>query len=130
MDVVGVTSLLITNQAQTFHWGGYGLKLHIPQSSLPAGLEECRLHIKVGLSGEFEFPQNMSLVSAVYWIDSEPRHRFSKPIKMELQHCSTSNQSSQLSIVQAKCSQKTLPYTFTHMEEGGISRKCKYTHYF
>ena len=121
MDVVGVTSLLITNQAQTFHWAGYGLKLHIPQGSLPTDLEECRLHIKVGLSGEFEFPQNTSLVSAVYWIDSEPRRRFSKPIRMELQHCSTSNQSSKLSIVRAMCSQEILPYTFIPMEEGEFS---------
>ena len=113
-----MTSFLITNQAQTFHWAGYGLKLHIPQGSLPTGLEECRLYIKVGLSGEFEFPKDTSLVSAVYWIDSEPQRRFYKPIKMELQHCSTSNQSSELSIVQAKCSQEFLPYTFTPMKEG------------
>jgi len=118
MDVVGVPSFLITNQAQTFHWAGYGLKLHIPQGSLPTGLEECRIYIKVGLSGEFEFPQDTSLVSAVYWIDSKPRRRFAQPIRMELQHCSKSNQSSKLSIVHAKCSQETLPYTFTRMEEG------------
>ena len=121
MDVVGVTSLLITNRAETFHWPGYGLKLHISQGSLPTGLEECRLHIKVGLSGEFKFPHNTFLVSAVYWIDSEPRCRFSKPIRMELQHCSTSNQGSKLSIVHAKCSQEILPYTFTPMKGGEFS---------
>ena len=116
VDVLGQTSLVITSQAQTFHWLGYGLKLHIPQGSLPADLKECRLHIKVSLSGEFEFPQNTSLVSAVYWIDSMPRRKFSKPIRMELQHCS--NRNSKLSIVRAKCSQEFLPYTFTRVEEG------------
>ena len=96
MDVVGETSLLITIQAQTFHWVGYGLKLHTSQGSLPAGLEECRLYIKVALSGRFSFPQNTTLISAVYWIDGKPQCKFSKPIRMEFQHCSKSNQSSEL----------------------------------
>ena len=121
MDVLGETSLLITKQAQTFHWVGYGLKLHTSHGSLPAGLEECRLYIKVALSGQFSFPQNTTLVSAVYWIDSKPRCKFSKPIRMELQHCSKSNQSSELSIVHAQCSQEILPYTFTRMEEAEFS---------
>ena len=118
MDVVGETNLLITNKAQTLHWAGYGLYLHIPQDSLPTSEEECRLSIKVGLSDKLEFPQNTSLVSAVYWIDSDPRCKFSKPIRMELQHCSTPSQSSKLSIVQAKCSQDVLPCAFTPLEEG------------
>jgi len=118
MDVVGETSLLVTNQAQTFHWAGYGLNIRIPQGCLPTGLEECRLSIKVGLSDNFEFPRNTSLVSAVYWIDSDSQCKFSKPIRMEVQHCSTPSQSSKLSIIQAKCSQKVLPCALTPMEEG------------
>ena len=32
--IIGGLSLLMTNQAQTFHWVGYGLKLNIPQEAL------------------------------------------------------------------------------------------------
>ena len=121
MIVIGETSIFVTNQAQSFQWKGYGLKLHVPQEVLPPGLKHCRLHIKVGLSGEFELPENSSLVSAVYWIDSEPRCKFSKPIRMEIQHCSKSHESSTLSFVRAKCSQEVLPYTFNTLEEGEFS---------
>ena len=120
MSVIGETSILVTNQAQSFRWEGYGLKLHVPEGILPQGSEYCRLFIKVSLSGKFKLPQNTSLVSAVYWIDSEPRCKFSEPgIRMEIQHCSKSHQS--LSFVRAKCSQEVLPYEFNTMKEGQFS---------
>ena len=116
--MIGETSILVTNQAQTFHWIGYGLKLHIPQAALPADLEECRLFVKVGLSGHFEFPESTFLVSAVYWLDSEPRCTFSKPLEIEMQHCARSSQTSELNFAIAKCSQSNLPYTFKILEGG------------
>ena len=119
MDVIAETSVLITNQARTFNWKGYGLKLHIPQGALPVGLEECRLLMKVGLSGQFALPENTSLVSAVYWIDSEPRRRFTQLLTVEIQHCVNLALTSKLSFVHAKCSQKYLPYTFEEAKEGG-----------
>ena len=119
MSVIGETSILVTNQAQSFQWEGYGLKLHVPEGILP-DFEYCRLFIKVGLSGEFKLPENTCLVSAVYWIDSEPRCKFSKPgIRIEIQHCSKNHQS--LSFVRAKCSQDVLPYTFNTLKEGQFS---------
>ena len=87
MDTIAETSVQINNQAQSFHWAGYGLKLHIPQKALPAGLEKCRIIIKVGLSGQFILPQDTTLVSAVYWLDSEPQCKFSQPLTLEIQHC-------------------------------------------
>ena len=127
MDVIAETSVLITNQARTFNWKGYGLKLHIPPGSLPAGLEECRLLMKVGLSGQFALPENTSLVSAVYWIDSEPRRRFTQLLTVEIQHCVNLGLTSKLSFVHAKCSQKYLPYTFEEAkEEGKFSTKSTY----
>ena len=116
VDVIGETSLLVTNKAQTFNWAGYGLKLHIPQGSLPTELDQCRLHIKVGLSGQFALPQNTTLVSAVYCLDSEPRCKFSEAILVEVQHCAKPAQRSRLSFVRAKCSQKDIPYTFKTLD--------------
>ena len=126
LDVTGETSILVTNQAQTFHWAGYGLKLHIPPAALPTGLKECRLLIKVGLSGHFKFPKNTSLVSAVYWLDSEPQCKFSEPITVEMQHCVKPTQISELSFVHAKCSQVHLPYTFKTVEGGVFSSESAY----
>ena len=59
----------MTNQAQTFHWVGYGL--NIPQEALPAGLKQCEVIIKVGISGQFTLPQNTSFHTCMPdWISS------------------------------------------------------------
>ena len=126
VDVIAEASVLITNQAHSFHWAGYGLKLHVPQGALPADLEECRVLIKVGISGHFALPQNTSLVSAVYWLDSEPRHRFSQPLTLEIQHCAMSSQTTRLSFALAKCSQKNLPYNFEILDGGEFSSQSAY----
>ena len=126
LDVTGETSIVVTNQAQTFHWAGYGMKLHIPSATLPTGLEECRLFIKVGLSGHFKFPRNTSLMSAVYWLDSEPQCKFSQPITVEMQHCVKPTHTSNLSFVHAKCSQAQLPYVFKVVEGGVFSSESAY----
>ena len=123
---MGATSVLVTNQAQTFIWVGHGLKLHIPQGALPAGLKECRLFIKVGLSDQFALPQNTFLVSAVYFLDSEPRCTFSQPITVEIQHCVKTTYTSSLSFVHAKCFQTDLPYVFNTVKGGDFSSFSQY----
>ena len=125
--MIGETSFIIfANRPRSFHWAGYGLKLHIPQEALPANVEECRLLIKVGLSGKFALPPDLSLMSAIYWLDTEPRCKFSKPIALEVQHCANHTQSSKLSFVHAKCSQKELPYSLKILEEGVFSPYTSY----
>ena len=119
LNVIGEISVLITSKAQTFHWKGYGLKLHIPPGALPPGMKQCELVIKVGISGQLTLPRNTSLVSAVYWLHSEPRCEFSQPLTVEIQHCATSSQTSRLSF--AKCSHYSLPYNFEILEEGDFS---------
>ena len=126
MDVIAETNTLITNEAQTFSWKGYGLKLHIPQQSLPADFKECRLRLKVALSGQFALPQNTSLVSAVYWLDCELREKFSKHLTLEIQHCVKPTDTCKLSFVRAKCTQIHLPYEFTNMKGGVFSSNSVY----
>ena len=124
MKWIAETSVMVFNQSQIFNWKGNGLKLHIPQGALPAGLKECKLLIKVGLSGQFTLPENTSLVSAVYWIDSEPRSKFSKPLTLEMQHCAQSSQTSRLSF--ARCAHNSLPCTFEILEGGEFSSQSAY----
>ena len=124
--MIGEASVRVTNQSQNFHWVGYGLKLHIPEKALPTHLEECKLLIKVGISGQFALPENTSLVSAVYWLDSEPRCTFSKHLTVQIQHCALSSQTSRLNFAVAKCSQSPLPYTFKILKGGEFSNQSTY----
>ena len=126
VDVIGEASVRVTNQSQNFHWVGYGLKLHIPEKALPTHLEECKLLIKVGISGQFALPENTSLVSAVYWLDSEPQCTFSKHLTVEIQHCALSSQMSRLNFAVARCSQSPLPYTFKILKGGEFNSQSTY----
>ena len=110
---------MVTNSEQSFHWTGYGFKLHIPQSSLPAGVDRCLLHISASIAGQYQFPDNMELVSAVYWVRCDPLCRFKQPLTAEFQHCAKMTSSTKLTFVRALCSQKSLPYTFRKVETLG-----------
>ena len=103
--------MVVTNGPQSFSWEGYGLKLHIPRGCLPAGVEQCTVNIKVSLAGQYEFPANTYLVSAVFWFQCEVK--FTKKITLEINHCADANDCSQLAFVIAVCSQEHLPYTFS-----------------
>ena len=108
VDIIAETNVSVSNEPQTFHWAGYGLKLHIPPASLPAGVGQSDIVIKASLAGQYQFPENTTLVSAVFWLRSLVK--FTKPLTLEIQHCG--KHSGTLSFVRAKCSQKDLPYQF------------------
>ena len=111
VDECGETSVVISSsQGQLVEWNG--LKMHIHEGSLPEGIDQCTIYIKASLAGEYEIPENSSLVSAVFWLRCEPQCTFTKPITVEIQHCSTKQDLSRLKIVRAYCSQKQLPYKF------------------
>ena len=114
MDIIGETSLSVTNEEQTFIWTGYGLKLHIPSASLPAGVVQSNIEIKASLAGEFNFPENTTLVSAVYGLHSPVQ--FSQPIAVEIEHCAIP--SDDPSLIFARASQEEPPYKFTALEGG------------
>ncbi len=112
VEVLAHTTITVTNSAQTFHWVGYGFKLTIPQGSLPAGVDQCRLDIVASVAGQYQFPGNLQLVSGVFWIRPLPLCQFQKQLTVEIQHCAKITSSTKLSFVRACCSQKHLPYTF------------------
>ena len=111
VEECGETSVVVhSSQGQLVEWNG--LKLHIHAGSLPEGLQQCTIFIKASLAGDYEIPENTSLVSGVFWLRCEPRCTFIKPIMIEIQHCSTKQDLSKLKIVRAFCNQKSLPYKF------------------
>ena len=114
--------MTVTNLAQYFYWSGYGFKLNIPPGSLPADVDKCVLHIFVSLAGQYQLPDSeMQLVSAIFWVRPDPLCRFRQQLTVEIQHCAKMTSSTKLTFVRAVCSQKSLPYTFTKVEEGSGS---------
>ena len=126
VEVVGRTSVVVTNSGQSFYWSGYGFKLHSPPGSLPSGVDRCVLHIYASLAGQYQLPDNVVLVSAVFWVRCDPSCRFKQRLTIELQHCANMTSSTKLTFVRAVCSQESLPYTFNKLEHGSFSEQSSY----
>ena len=114
---------MVTNSGQSFYWSGYGFKLHSPPGSLPSGVDRCVLHIYASLAGQYQLPDNVVLVSAVFWVRCDPPCRFKQKLTVEIQHCAKMTSSTKLTFVRAVCSQESLPYTFKKLEHGSFSEQ-------
>jgi hypothetical protein len=125
VEECGETSVIVhSSQGQLVDWNG--LKLHIHAGSLSEDLQHCTIFIKASLAGDYMIPENTSLVSAFFWLRCEPQCTFTKPITVEIQHCSTKQDLSKLKIVRALCSQKPLPYKFKPLVGGRFDTNTSY----
>ena len=122
IEVVGEEELVVTNKAMSFQWKDHGLKLHIPENTLPKGVSKYSINIKASLSGQFELPKGYELVSAVYWVKTSGK--FTKPVTIEVQHCANFNKPTQLCFVQS--AQKFPPYKFEAVDGGLFNLGNKY----
>ena len=122
------TSFIVPDShSHSFEWQGHGLKLHIPEGAVPVEHTGCRVDIKAGFSGQFNIPDDLHLVSCVYWLSCS--QGFVKRVTIEIEHCASlqeSFQSSPLRFVAAKCSQPELPYQFKVMKGGIFGPKSSY----
>ena len=121
------TDFVIGSHSHTLEWQRYGLKLHIPEGAVPTELRECRVDIKAGFTGQFNIPDDLQLVSCVYWLSCP--QKFVKPVTLEIEHCASLQDSSQLSslhFIVAKCSQAELPYQFRALEKGMFAPRNSY----
>ena len=89
-------------------------------------MDECRVHVKASLSGQFDFPRVAELVSGLYWLSS--RHVFTQPVTVEIQHCAQEDlqQQSRLTYIVTSCSQEELPYQFKTLGGGVFSPNSRY----
>ena len=127
VEVCGeMTVVVYSSHGQQITWPGYGLRLNIPKGCLPAGMEQCTINIKASLAGQYEFPENSHLVSAIFWLRCEDVRKFTKPITVEIQHCAKSENITNLSFIRAVCSQKQLPYTFKQLPGGNFTSHSSY----
>ena len=98
----------------------------LAENVLPPAVDECRVHVKASLSGQFDFPKDAELVSGLYWLSS--RHVFTRPVTVEIQHCAQEDaqHQSRLTYIVARCSQEELPYQFKSLEGGVFSPSSQY----
>ena len=125
--MTGEAEFTVSTEGGTFQWKGYGLRLHVSKDSLPAGMGECRINIRVSLSGQFQLPEGSDLLSPVFWISASCK--FTKPVTLEIQHCALTEDEavlSNLSFVFTKCSQKDLPYRFRQVDGGVFTTNSTY----
>ena len=107
-----------------FRWKDHGFKLHVQENSLPEGISEYSVDIRVSLAGQFELPEGYELVSAVYWVKTPGK--FTMPVKIEAQHCANFSNPNQLCFVRTSCTQKPLPYKFKVIDGGTFTLGNKY----
>ena len=123
-EVVGEIDIVVTNEAASYLWEGHGFKLSVPKNSLPEGVSEYQVNVKASLTGHFDLPEGLELISAVYWVHVPGQ--FMKPVTIEIQHCANFSNPSQLHFVRASCTQKSLPYKFEVVDGGLFTLGSKY----
>ena len=102
---------------QLLDWEKNGLRIQVPKGAVCCS---CDISVEVILSGNFEFPKNTELVSAVYAISASSK--LSKPVQIEIQHCVTVDKeqlSQSLMFAKAACNDlPNVPYKFEPVEGG------------
>ena len=112
---------------QLMNWEQFGLRIGIEEDSLLSS-ETVEVATAALVGGQFKFPKNTVLVSAVYAVSvSEP---LLKPLRLEMQHCvdlrGRPGLSQYLKFAIAPVSTPSLPYQFSLVEGGEFSPDSRY----
>ena len=105
-----------TIKPQKLEWPGYGFYIEVPEGALPPGVTAI-VGVRVILGGQFQFPENRRLISAIYAVTCS--EVFHKEVAVNIQHCAaikTEEQCSSCRFIIAKCTQEDLPYKFKERE--------------
>ena len=119
--------LIQGDKPQLMNWEKYGLRIGVQEDSLlPSETVEAAVVALVG--GQFQFPPNTVLVSAVYAVSlSKP---LLKPLQLEIQHCidlrGRPDLGRYLKFAIAPVSTASLPYQFTLVEGGEFRSDSSY----
>ena len=85
-----VESQTFTKAGGTFYSPMHGVKVHIPQESLPPTVEPFELKMMASLRGPYKFPQGCELCTAVIHLKCEPPiGEFCDRVTVEIPHCVT-----------------------------------------
>uniref|UniRef100_A0A1X7T9G4 ZU5 domain-containing protein n=1 Tax=Amphimedon queenslandica TaxID=400682 RepID=A0A1X7T9G4_AMPQE len=120
VHVAAKNSFVIHGEStQSINWEEYGIRITIPQGAvLPSNTVQVTITALVG--GDFIFPEDTELVSAVYAISlSKP---FIEPVKLEIQHCVSIETSSHCNYLSFSTSiNNQPPYQFDTVDGGEFS---------
>ena len=119
MQVVGERRFIVTgdNSAFTLDWVQFGLRIEVPEGSLPAG-HRTELHVKAIIGGDFILPPDCYLVSGIYQIRGS--EQFEKNVTLHLPHAAiikSEEEAYSFRFYTADCSSGP-PYEFKEMEGG------------
>ena len=115
------------DKPQLMNWEQFGLRIGIEEDSLLSS-ETVEVATAALVGGEFKFPKNTVLVSAVYAVSvSEP---LLKPLRLEMQHCvdlrGRPGLSQYLKFAMAPVSTPSLPYQFSLVDGGKFTSNSWY----
>ena len=109
------------------NWERFGLRIGVEEDSLSSS-ETVEVATAALVGGEFKFPKNTVLVSAVYAVTVSKR--LLKPLRLEMQHCvdltGRPGLSKYLKFAIAPVSTPSLPYQFRIIEGGEFSSVSRY----
>ena len=124
VHVVGERYFYIKGETtHSFNWEECGLGIHVEQGTIPYS-STCQVAIKALVGGEFLFPLNTELVSAVYAISVS--ETFLKPIKLSVQHCVVLKHKQQAEYLSFAKSPLTPAHTFETIEGGQFPTDDRY----
>ena len=111
--------LIQGDKPQLMNWEKYGLRIEVQEGSLSSS-ETVEAAVVALVGGQFQFPRNTVLVSAVYAVSlSKP---LLKPLQLEIQHCvdltGRPDLAQYLKFAIAPISTPSLPYQFSIVEGG------------
>ena len=113
--------LIQGDRPQLLNWERYGLRIGVSGGSLPS-TETAEVAVVALVGGQFVFPKNTVLVSAVYAVSvSRP---LLKALRLEMQHCvdlSRGVKTKYLKFAIAPMSTPSLPYQFSIVDGGEFS---------
>ena len=115
------------DKPQLMNWEKLGLRIGVEEDSLSSS-ETVEIATAALVGGEFKFPENTVLVSAVYAV-TVSKHLL-KPLRLEIQHCvdltGRPGLSKYLKFAIAPVSTPSLPYQFRIIEGGEFSSDSRY----
>ena len=119
--------LIQGDKPQLMNWEKYGLRIGVQEESLLSS-ETVEAAVVALVGGQFQFPPNTVLVSAVYAVSlSKP---LLKQLKLEIQHCidltGRPDLVQYLKFAIAPVSTPSLPYQFSIVEGGEFSSNSGY----
>ena len=118
--------LIQGDRPQMMNWERYGLRIGVSEGSLSSE-ETAEAAVVALVGGDFKFPDNTVLVSAVYAI-SVSRHLL-RPLRLEMQHCVSITRRDQTRCIKfaiAPVDTPSLPYQFRIVEGGEFSIGSRY----